>query len=51
MEIDINELRSALLTYYGTAIHNNPMAIMELGEIEHATAEELVEMADQLGWL
>lgn len=50
MNINIEQLRQDLLDYYGTAMNNGfPMAIIELSKIEKASAEELIEIAQQNG--
>jgi hypothetical protein len=50
-EISIDELRSSLLDYYGTAMQESPMAAMEVASVEQASPDELVQMAYGLGWL
>lgn len=49
MSVDIEELRSRLMDYYGTA--SWPGAQMELIHIQNADAEEIIEKAEELGWL
>ncbi len=49
MEIDVEALRQALIHYYGTAPY--PAARMEVIRAEQASAEELIAMAQELGWL
>ena len=49
--MDIEILRQELLDYYGTAMPTFPMAMMELSEVEYASNEEIIEMAESLGWL
>ena len=51
MEIfSVEELREKLLDYYGTATGCNPMAMMDVIEVQRATSEQLVELAEKLGW-
>lgn len=45
--IDIERLREDLITYFGTAIYYNPMAIMELEEVKKASDEELIQKAKE----
>jgi len=49
MNIDFDELRKDLMDYYGTAKEINPMAIMDLIDIEKATDSELIMKARLLG--
>lgn len=49
MNIDIEDLRQALIDYFGTAMMQNPMAIMDLSKVENASAEELIEIAYKNG--
>lgn len=46
-----NRLRSDLRDYYGTAMFNgNPMAMMELEEVERASRSELTDIARRNGF-
>ena len=46
----IEALRKFLLDYYGTAMQNgNPMAVIKLTEVETASPEKLVKLAQELG--
>ena len=45
MNIDIEKLRQDLINYYGTAIEYNPMAMMNLIEIEKASPTRVIEIA------
>ena len=46
----IEELRAALIDYFGTAMANgNPMAVIELGRAQTATDAELIELARRAG--
>jgi lipase chaperone LimK len=49
MNIDINiaKLRRDLINYFGTAMNNYPMAISELSEMEKASSEKLIEIAEK----
>jgi vacuolar-type H+-ATPase subunit B/Vma2 len=49
-DIDYEKLRSDLIDYYGTAIAYNPMAVIELGEVENASINKLVQIAMQNGF-
>lgn len=47
VNIDINKLREALIDYFGTAMVScDPIAIAELSEVENATPEELIQIAE-----
>lgn len=49
-EIDVNQLRSDLKDYYGTAMWNGfPMALMDLSRIEQMSDQEIIELAQQIG--
>lgn len=45
MTIDVDKLRDALIDYFGTAMQFNQQAVIELGEVENASPERLVEIA------
>lgn len=50
MEIDFERLRQDLMDYYGTAMTGGfPMAVIDLSNVEKATDEELIELANQAG--
>lgn len=49
MELDVEELRKALIDYYGTAMSSHPMAMMEVSNVERASERELVKMARRAG--
>ena len=47
---DIEEIRSELEDYYGTAMVNGfPMAMTDLSDLENKSEEELRELAEELG--
>ena len=48
--IDYNRLRADLLNYYGTAMPYFPMVVMEVSEVENASEEELLDMAEKAGF-
>ena len=50
MEIDYEKLRSDLIDYYGPAMMYNPMAVVELSEVENAANDKLVQIALQNGF-
>ena len=50
MGIDFESLREDLLTYYGTAMEESPMAMIEVIEVEEASENELLEMARNIGF-
>lgn len=45
MEIDILSLKKDLLDYFGTASSYNPVAIMNIVEVEQASPLKLIEIA------
>lgn len=48
--IDINRLRRDLKDYYGTAMVGGfPMAMMDVSQVERASADELIELAQSCG--
>ena len=49
-EIDVETLRADLMDYYGTAIPYYPQAILDLGRIESASEEEVVNIAVNSGF-
>lgn len=48
--MDYEALRRDLMDYYGTAIHMNPMAMMDVSDVEAADDDELVELAEEAGF-
>lgn len=51
MDCDFDELRSALMDYYGTAAYaGNPAALMDMIHIEHASEAELLQAALRNGF-
>lgn len=50
MELDITKLRACLEDYYGTAMFSGlPMAVVELAQVQNASPQELVDMAQRAG--
>jgi hypothetical protein len=50
-EIDISKLRMDMMDYYGTALASGfPMAVINLTNIENASADELIDLAQKNGW-
>lgn len=47
IKIDVESLRSDLLNYYGTATPIFPMAMMDVINVEKASLEELIEIAQK----
>ena len=50
MTIDIEALRNDLINYFGTAMSFNPMAVMDLTEVEKASPEKLIKIAQKNGF-
>ncbi len=51
MDIDVSRLRGDLEDYYGTAVFSGmPMAVIELGQAQSASPQELVDMARRAGF-
>ena len=50
MIIDIDDLRSDLINYFGTASSYNPVTMMDLIEVERASDEKVVQIALQNGF-
>ena len=51
MELDIDRLRDDLKDYYGTAMFNaSPMAVIDLGKVERASDQEIVDLAQEQGF-
>ena len=48
-ELDIDILRSALIDYYGTAMGEFPMAVMDLERIRAMSDAEILEEARKTG--
>ena len=49
-EIDVSRLRRDLMDYFGTAMHNGfPMAVIDLSQVERASAQQLAELAMKNG--
>ena len=48
-ELDIDDLRSALMDYYGTAMQEFPMAVMDLERIRTLSDVEILEEARKAG--
>ena len=48
--IDIDRLRKELIDYYGTAMGNNPVAMIELSIVEKAKPEQLIYIAINNGF-
>ena len=50
VEFDIGSLRDDLKDYYGTAMTSGfPMAVVDLAKVENASAQELIDLAQQNG--
>lgn len=51
MNIDVEKLRKDLMDYYGTAAVNGfPLAFMDVARVEKASAEELIGIAEDIGY-
>ena len=48
--MDFDRLREDLKDYFGTAMAYNPMAVIELSEVERASNEKLIQIAIQNGF-
>jgi len=48
--MDFERLREDLKDYFGTAMAYNPMAVMELSEVENASNERLIQIALKNGF-
>jgi len=48
--IDYESLRRDLIDYFGTAMMYNPIAVIELSEVETASNSKLVQIAIQNGF-
>ena len=50
MPKDIDEIKSELEDYYGTAMTNGfPMAVIELGNLDEMDEDELRDLAEEVG--
>jgi len=49
MTIDVEELRSYLINYFGTAAQSFPQNYLMVGEIEDASPEKLISIAEDYG--
>lgn len=49
-DIDYEKLRNDLIDYYGTAMMCNPMAVIELSDVENASIDKLIQIAIQNGF-
>lgn len=49
-EINYEKLRRDLIDYFGTAIVYNPMAVIELSEVESANDSKLEQIAIENGF-
>ena len=51
-EVDVSYLRDRLRDYYGTAMTSEfPMAMAELNDVDSMSDEEVIEKAEDLGWV
>lgn len=50
MIIDVDDLRRDLVNYFGTASFYNPVAMMDVIDVERASDEEVVEIALRNGF-
>ena len=50
IKIDIETLRADLMDYYGSAMPYYPQAVIDLGRIENARPEELINIARYNGF-
>lgn len=50
MNIDIERLREDLINYFGTASFYNPIAMMDLVNVESASDKEVIQIAIQNGF-
>lgn len=51
-EVDVSYLRDRLRDYYGTAMVSEfPMAMAELNDVDSMSDEEVIEKAEDLGWV
>ena len=47
--ISMDEIRSALEDYYGTAMNEFPMAAVELGRVQSMSDEDVIQEALKVG--
>lgn len=45
MEIDIERLRQDLINYFGTANGYNPMAVIDLAQVERVSDDKIIRIA------
>ena len=50
MDIDTDSLRADLMDYFGTAMASNPIAMMNLIEVENASDYEIIRIALENGF-
>ena len=50
MNIDYEKLRNDLIDYFGTAIVYNPMAVIELSNVQNASNYNLIQIALKNGF-
>ena len=51
MLIDIDKLRKDLIDFYGTAAYNGfPTAMMDVIDVENASPEKLIQLANRAGF-
>ena len=50
MNLDFDKLRKNLIDYFGSAMSNFPLAIVELSQVECADEEELICIAQKNGF-
>ena len=48
--IDTERLRRDLMDFLGTARANHPAITIEMSEVEHASGEELLDIAQEYGF-
>jgi len=49
--MDVNELRKAIIDYYGTAKGFFPQATIDLIDVENMTDDELIKFAKKKGFI
>ena len=50
MNINFEKLRKDLVDYFGTAMSFNPMAVINLSDVECASNEKLIDIAIKNGF-
>lgn len=50
MNVNIEKLRKDLIDYFGTVMGAFPMALMELSEVQSASPEKLIRIAEKNGF-